>query len=152
MNGKKKRVAVLSLLSLVLVVTVIGIIFGLGKYKATSVKDDEIYKITILKSAHGSVASNKTEAKEGEEIVLKVVPDEGYELSSLTVNRKESKMTFKMPAEDVRVLAKFAQIDASAYGDFFGKSGEFSSSDVIDFSTDSGEEPYLVLDTTLKPK
>lgn len=150
-KDKKKKVAIWILLFLLLAAVVVGIIFGISKDKTPTTKSegDGIYTITILESAHGSVTSNKTEAKEGEEIVVTVTPDEGYELSSLKVNKKESETTFKMPAENVKVLAKFALKDgAFTGGTFFGKSGDFYSSDVIDFSTDNGLLPHLVLDAT----
>ena len=91
-KDKKKKVAIWILLFLLLAAVVVGIIFGISKDKTPTTKSegDGIYTITILESAHGSVTSNKTEAKEGEEIVLTVTPDEGYELSSLKVNKKES--------------------------------------------------------------
>lgn len=147
-----KKIAVWILLALLIVTAVVGVVLGIIKNnKPANVTDDGLYSITILKSAHGSVTANKTEAKEGEEIVLTVTPDEGYELKSLTVNKQESETTFKMPAEDVNVLAKFTPIDGEEEfegGEFFGKSGDFLPSDVIDFTTDSGDNPYLVLDAS----
>lgn len=149
---KSKKVAVWTLLALLAVTAVVGVILGIIKdNRPASVEDDGLYSITILKSAHGTVTANKTEAKEGEEIILTVTPDEGYELKSLTVNKKESETTFQMPAEDVNVLAKFVLIDGEEEfegGEFFGKSGDFLPSDVIDFTTDSGDNPYLVLDAS----
>ena len=167
-DSKKKKAALVIVLLLLLLGIVIGLFSCISKDentgndipvenvdKDTSEEDDEdvsaeqddgIYEVQILKSAHGSVTANKTEAAEGDEIVLTVKPDEGYELKSLTVNKKKSETTFKMPAKDVKVLAKFSLIVGK--GNFFGKSGDYVSSDVINFKTDKGLFPYLTLDTT----
>ncbi|MBQ8558617.1 MAG: GH32 C-terminal domain-containing protein [Tyzzerella sp.] len=167
-DNKKKKATLVILLLLLLLGIVIGLFSCISKDentgndipvenvdKDTSEEDDEdvsaeqddgIYEVQILKSAHGSVTANKTEAAEGDEIVLTVKPDDGYELKSLTVNKKKSETTFKMPAKDVKVLAKFSLIVGK--GNFFGKSGDYESSDVINFKTDKGLFPYLTLDAT----
>ena len=164
MKEKKNKIAILLLLLLLVLGAVASIYFGVtkkdetgqnmptkqeaeeqpSKQESQAEKDDGIYKVKVLKCAHGSVTVNKTEAAEGEEIVLKVKADKGYEIKSLTVNKKKSETTFKMPAEDVRVLAKFSLVVGK--GDFFGKSGKFESSDVINFNTDKGRTPYLKMD------
>lgn len=166
-DNKKKKAALLILLLLLFLGAAIGIYFGISKDEnagndisvdnvdkdtteededVSAEQDDGIYEVQILKSAHGSVTANKTEAVEGDEIVLTVKPDEGYELKSLTVNKTKSETTFKMPAKDVKVLAKFSLIVGK--GNFFGKSGDYESSDVINFKTDKGLFPYLELDAT----
>lgn len=164
MKEKKNKIAILLLLLLLVLGAAACIYLGVtkkdetgqnmptkqeaeeqpSKQESQAEKDDGIYKVKVLKSAHGSVTVNKTEAAEGEEIVLKVKADKGYEIKSLTVNKKKSETTFKMPAEDVRVLAKFSLVVGK--GDFFGKSGKFESSDVINFNTDKGRTPYLKMD------
>lgn len=164
MKEKKNKIAILLLLLLLVLGAVASIYFGItkkdgagqnvptnqeteqevSKQETEAEKDDGIYGVKVLKSAHGSVTVNKTEAAEGEEIVLTVKADKGYEIKSLTVNKKKSETTFKMPAEDVRVLAKFSLIVGK--GEFFGKSGKFKSSDVINFNTDKGKTPYLKMD------
>ena len=130
MKEKKNKIAILILSLLLVLGAVASIYFGItkkdgagqnvptnqeteqevSKQETEAEKDDGIYEVKVLKSAHGSVTVNKTEAAEGEEIVLTVKADKGYEIKSLTVNKKKSETTFKMPAEDVRVLAKFSLI------------------------------------------
>lgn len=164
MKEKKNKIAIVVLLLLLVLGAAASIYLGVtkkdetgqnvptkqeaekepSKQEAQAEKDDGIYEVKVLKSAHGSVTVNKTEAAEGEEIVLKVKADKGYEIKSLTVNKKKSETTFKMPAADVRVLAKFSLVVGK--GDFFGKSGKFESSDVINFNTDKGRTPYLKMD------
>ena len=152
-KNKKIKIAILVLWILLAAGIVAGIGLGISKNKGKDTsnvkKDDGIYTVNILKTAHGSVTANKIEAQEGEEIVLTVTPDENYELKSLVANKKKTETTFKMPAEDVDVFARFALKEGIFVGGkFFGKSGEFFSSDAIDFSTDNGEKPYLVMDAT----
>ena len=95
MNIAKSKIAAI-LATIVTVGAVVAGVFLGGNVKDTQTQSD-LYKITVLESAHGVVTTNKTEAAEGEEIVLTVTPDENYELSSLTVNQKESAKTFIMP-------------------------------------------------------
>ncbi|MBQ8802765.1 MAG: hypothetical protein IJZ53_03925 [Tyzzerella sp.] len=142
-NREKKKILLLLLLLLLLIGAVVGIFLGLNKRD----KGEKVYQITILESAHGSVEANQYEAKAGEEIVLTVAPDEGYELSSLTVNGEKSETTFKMPAEDVKVLAKFALItdeeEAANEGENFGSSEGYVTTEGVDLSHDNGDEPYI---------
>ena len=147
--AKKKIVAGIALVVALLAIAA-GLFFG-GK-KTTDVfnepPSDGLYKITILESAHGSLTANKYEAKEGEEIVLTVTPDENYELTSLSVNQKASETTFKMPAEDVKVLAKFALIagteSADAYeGDTFGVAEGYLTTEGVDLLNDNGDQPFI---------
>ena len=110
-----------------------------------------VYFVTVLPTANGTVTANCTEAKEGDQIALTVTPDTGYELISLTVNGQRGEEIFSMPAEDVFVVARFGYpegVDFKEYpnGDFFGSVGTLHSSDVLDMRTDSGKNPYLVMD------
>ena len=117
-----------------------------------------VYFVTILPTANGTVTADHTEAEQGDTITLTVTPDEGYELLSITANGIECELSFKMPAEDVSILARFglpeeptereATTVTKVYpkGDFFGSAGGYHSSDVLNMKTDSGSSPYLVMD------
>lgn len=117
-----------------------------------------VYFVTILPTANGTVTADRTEAEQGDMITLTVTPDEGYELLSITANGIECEQSFKMPAEDVNILARFglpeeptepeATTVPKVYpkGDFFGSAGGYHSSDVLNMKTDSGSSPYLVMD------
>lgn len=117
-----------------------------------------VYFVTILPTANGTVTADHTEAEQGDTITLTVTPDEGYELLSITANGIECELSFKMPAEDVSILARFglpeeptepeATTVPKVYpkGDFFGSAGGYHSSDVLNMKTDSGSSPYLVMD------
>ena len=117
-----------------------------------------VYFVTILPTANGTVTADHTEAEQGDTITLTVTPDEGYELLSITANGIECELSFKMPAEDVNILARFGlpeeptESEATTVpkvypkGDFFGSAGGYHSSDVLNMKTDSGSSPYLVMD------
>lgn len=142
---KQKKILVLLLLLLLLIGVVVGIFLVLNKKDKS--ETEEVYQITILDSAHGSVTANQYEAKEGDEIVLTVTPDDGYELSSLTVNGEKSETSFEMPAEDVKVLAKFALIvtgeEDADEGETFGSSNGYVTTEGVDLSHDNGDNPYI---------
>ena len=116
-----------------------------------------VYFVTILPTANGTVTADRTEAEQGDTITLTVTPDEGYELLSLTANGAECELSFKMPAEDVHILARFGLPEEKEpeateapkiypQGKFFGSAGGYNSSDVLNMKTDKGENPYLVMD------
>lgn len=142
MKDKRKQIALCVIAVLAVIGLIVGVIFG---SKTPSTDEKKMYQVEILKSAHGTVTASKLEAYEGEEIELTVTPDEGYELSSLTVNGKESDTTFKMPAEDVKILAKFALIENNeeVQGNNFGAVEGYVSTPGIDFSNDNGENPTI---------
>ena len=144
MKDKRKQLVLCVIAVLVVVGLIVGAVLG---SKTPPTNEKNLYQIEILKSAHGTVTASKLEAYEGDKIELTVTPDEGYELSSLTVNGKESETTFTMPAEDVKVLAKFVRIvedeESDLGGDNFGSAGGYVTTGGIDFSNDKGETPYL---------
>ena len=73
-----------------------------------TVESNGVYSITILPTSHGTVKADRAEAKEGELIKLTVEAEEGYVLNSLTVNGQKCTGSFRMPARNVSVLARFA--------------------------------------------
>jgi len=98
-------------------------------YVKVQTPEEDEYRITINSSQHGSVTCEKTTAKAGEEIVLDIDEDSGYELNTLTIRDKNGNTiereiketrpitggtfnyyryaTFTMPASDVTVSATF---------------------------------------------
>ena len=79
------------------------------------------YAVTVEKSEHGKVTSNRTNASNGSTVTLAVTPDSGYMLDTLTVtdNRGNEikltaqgggKYTFTMPGRAVTVKAAFAPL------------------------------------------
>ena len=98
-------------------------------YVKVQTPEEEEYRITINSSLHGKVTCEKTTAKAGEEIVLDIDEDSGYELNTLTIRDKNGNTiereiketrpitggtfnyyryaTFTMPASDVTVSATF---------------------------------------------
>ncbi len=79
------------------------------------------YAVTVEKSEHGKVTSNRTNASSGSTVTLTVTPDSGYVLDTLTVTdsrRNEIKLTaqgggkytFTMPSRAVTVKATFAPL------------------------------------------
>ena len=79
-----------------------------GRFTAPS------YAITILESdGGGNIAVDKTEAYAGDDVVLTITPEEGYELEagSLKYGETEIKLDenniFKMPSENIVIKYKF---------------------------------------------
>ena len=79
------------------------------------------YAITVEKSEHGKVTSNRTSASNGSTVTLTVTPDSGYLLDTLTVTdsrgntvkltgKGDSKYTFTMPSRAVTVKATFVPV------------------------------------------
>ena len=76
------------------------------------------YAVTVERSEHGKVTSNRTNASNGSTVTLTVTPDSGYVLDTLTVTdsrgneikltaRGGGKYTFTMPSRAVTVKAVF---------------------------------------------
>ena len=79
------------------------------------------YAITVEKSEHGKVTSNRTNASNGSTVTLTVTPDSGYVLDTLTVTDSRGneikltaqgggKYTFTMPSRAVTVKASFVPL------------------------------------------
>ncbi len=79
------------------------------------------YTITVKSSQGGTLATDIKKAEEGEIVTIKVTPDEGYELSELSVadkkgnkiavTKNEDDYTFVMPKAAVTIDAKFTKAD-----------------------------------------
>ncbi len=83
------------------------------------------YAVKIADSENGSVSSSPAKAEKGGTVTLTVTPDEGYELSKLTVTDKNGdtvklteknngKYTFIMPASKVTVDAVFVKAEETS--------------------------------------
>ena len=76
------------------------------------------WPITVAEGiANGTVAVDKTSAKEGETVTVTATPAEGCRLESITVNGTSlgsGVTTFEMPGEAVEVSASFAEVKDSA--------------------------------------
>ncbi len=79
------------------------------------------YTVKVNDTEHGAVASNRRSAIRGQTVTLTVTPDEGYELTGLTVtdrsgktvtltDKGDGKYTFKMPGSRVTVSASFRRL------------------------------------------
>ena len=69
-----------------------------------------------------TVEGNKTQASAGEQVIVSVIPNQGYELGQVTFNGTNigpqlinNKYTFKMPTQDVNVVATFNKIIYTTY-------------------------------------
>ncbi len=79
----------------------------------------DYYSITVSETIHGSVTSVFKTAAAGDIVTLRVTPDDGYELSEITVTKTDDSTTtvsvvnnaFTMPNYDVTVSATFTAID-----------------------------------------
>ena len=76
------------------------------------------YSITVEDTVNGEVESSRSRASQGTTITLTIAPDDGYELASLTITKSNGdevqftdngsgKLTFTMPASNVKVMAVF---------------------------------------------
>ena len=89
-------------------------VVGFGKAE----EDPGTNNISVPSVSHGTVTASPTNASKGSTVTLTVSPDDGYELSSLTVtdasgnvltltDKGNGKYTFTMPASKVTVSATF---------------------------------------------
>ncbi|MBQ0057922.1 MAG: hypothetical protein KBT20_09725 [Bacteroidales bacterium] len=70
------------------------------------------YAVTIGSHENGTLSTDVTEAEEGATVNVTATPNEGYELTSITVNGEAIVgSSFTMPAEDVTVAAVFNAIN-----------------------------------------
>ena len=103
-----------------------------------------IYSISISNISNGSITANPVSAKMGETVTLTIVPDNGYELQSIsavagiqtvTLSGSGNTRTFTMPASNVIVTGSFvkertyvpATISSAGYA-------TFCSTEPLDFS------------------
>ena len=78
-----------------------------------------VYDIHVEDPLHGTVTVSPEKASEGSSVTVKISPDEGYELESISVTDKAGKdisaagsgssYTFTMPSSDVTVKAVFKE-------------------------------------------
>lgn len=69
-------------------------------------------EILLGQTEHGSISSSSQSAKEGEQVTITLVPDQGYRVATVTVNGTEqqvedNKVVFEMPNQSVLVEATF---------------------------------------------
>lgn len=87
----------------------------------TTTAPEKTYPITLPTSTGGMVTANATSATKGTTVTLTTIPDEGYELSALTVtdnkgneleltDKGNGKYTFSMPGGKVEVEVAFVPI------------------------------------------
>lgn len=92
--------------------------FTIGKSNVPSGGDSSRYAVTVEKSEHGEVTSNRRTASWGDTVTLTVTPDSGYKLNALTVtdsrgnkinltDKGDGKYTFTMPGSSVTVKTTF---------------------------------------------
>ena len=70
----------------------------------------KIGKVTVAESEHGKVLPSKSIVTAGEKVSLYVMPDEGYELDTVTLTPSaiaDGNYAFTMPEEDVTVTCTF---------------------------------------------
>lgn len=82
-------------------------------YNLLTEEIDEDHAIVLDHTENGTILADKTIAKAGEIVTLKVIPDTGYQLKtdSLKMNGQVIQgLTFEMPNEDVTITAEFTKI------------------------------------------
>ena len=84
---------------------------------------NELFDITLVQPAHGTISASATTASEDTDIELTATPDEGYLFHHWTVTNAAGETvqvfdsTFEMPKSNVTVTATFVK-DTSSNGDF----------------------------------
>lgn len=104
------------------------------------------HKVTVNPSTNGTVTVDKPVAKAGETVTLTIIPNNGYELASLSVTKTDgtqievSNNTFVMPAADVTVSAAFRTVSGGGPigGGSGGTSGVNGSGDNVSISPSGG--------------
>ena len=77
-----------------------------------AVNPDQKYKITAEQPANGTLTLSSETAKEGETVTIKVEPEEGYHVTTVSVTgvavseQENNTYIFQMPARDVTVTAE----------------------------------------------
>lgn len=84
----------------------------------SGIEEDGAYQIAISETQHGSVATDRRTADEGELVTVTVSPDEGYGTDVIYVGEdeyslKDNQVIFAMPAENVTVGCTFAELPAT---------------------------------------
>lgn len=80
------------------------------------------YDISVEQKSGGNITieGNKTKAVEGEEVIVTVTPQPGYEIGQVTFNGKlippqNGQYKFNMPANNVKIKATFNEISQETY-------------------------------------
>lgn len=93
---------------------------------------------------HGRIEVDKAEAAEGETVLLTIIPEEGYILTtdSLKVNDGQVEVannSFVMPGQDVTITAEFAQITGEIYTISIDPAMEYGSVEADKSEAEAGE-------------
>lgn len=79
-------------------------------------EEKEISKINIEASDYGTIQASSLEVEKGQDVILTILPHEGYRLDKLFINNQEVKVnldtyTLKNVKEDIHVKALFTKVD-----------------------------------------
>ena len=122
------------------------------------------WKVTVDNSLeNGSVTCERTAARNGETLTIKVVPNQGYKCSNLTVKTQgsdvgatqvdEQSYTFEMPEADVSVTAEFTETAPEFKSHTLLLSGQIGVNFYADLSMLTDEEKQAVtMDFTVNGK
>ena len=120
---------------------------------------DEAHDVIVYDAENGTVSADKTTAKKGDTVTLKIAPDDGYEVDKVAVvddgasNVRLAGNQFTMPDKDVYVTVTFKPIGTpvtkrliasviGAHGTVSPTSGILNKNDVVTliFNPDPGYE------------
>jgi len=114
MNKKIKKAVIASLT--VLPVAAVGGLAACGKKGGGKEESPQTYTVTVGDPQGGDITADKDSAVSGAQVTVTVSPDEGYELSYVTINGEtvpisefedDNAYTFEMPAENVTIECGF---------------------------------------------
>lgn len=111
-------------------------------------QDASSYRITVEESSNGTVKANRTTADAGSTVLLTVTPDDGYQVSLVSVtdrngkvislnDRKNGTYSFTMPASAVTVKASFTKL-TTAGPDFADVSSDAYYYDAVNWAVANG--------------
>lgn len=78
-------------------------------------EEEPVYTVTVTATGGGQATADKQSAKAGETVTVQTTCPETHRLVSLTYNGTPFESSFRMPAQDVDVVAKFAEQTADLY-------------------------------------
>ena len=79
-------------------------------------KDEPTYMVQVTAAEGGTVEGQKGEYKEGEEVVFKAIPNEGYYFSKWSDGSTDNPHTIKVGTHAITIIAKFFGISATEGG------------------------------------
>ena len=112
-------------------------------------KDDPTYSVQVTAAQGGTVEGQNGEYKEGETVVFKAIPAEGYCFSQWSDGKTDNPRTINISASDITLEAQFAQnalitITAGSNGTVGGSdNGRYAQGETLTFTATPADGYYF---------